>query len=306
MKKKGKIKKALALALMAAGVIIFLYPDIMGLVQSVTSGSYIQEFEEYYGTGEDADTEEEADAEDTEGEMAYADLYEAIAAYNQEIYEDGQAGFRDAWSYVQSPVNIDSLENELFGYIEIPSMDVKLPLYIGASVSNMAKGAAIMGQTSIPIGGTNTNSVIAGHRGYRGSPYFRYITKMQLGDYVYITNPWGTLTYQAVDIQVIDPYDSDAVKIQEGKELITLLTCHPYASGGKYRYLVFCERVEDDTQDAESLPENYEEINEQLQEESAWDASAMETLLRRTGAAVILVLIFFTAAKGGKKDRKGN
>lgn len=304
MKGKGKVKRILSLALMAAGVAIFLFPDIMSLVQTVASNNYIRQFEEYYGVEETEDEAEDTGEEDTE--MPYAELYEAIVRYNQEIYESGQEDFRDAWSYVQSPVDIDCLENELFGYIEVPSMGVKMPLYIGASVSNMAKGAAIMGQTSIPIGGTNTNSVIAGHRGYGGSPYFRYITDVELGDYVYITNPWETLTYQAVDIQVINPYDSDAVKIQEGKELVTLLTCHPYASGGKYRYLVFCERVEDDTQDAESLPDNYEEINEQLREEYAWDASAMETLLRRTGAAAILVLILITAVRGRKRQKKGN
>jgi sortase A len=125
-------------------------------------------------------------------------------------------------------------------------MNVTLPLYVGASISKMAKGATVLGQTSLPIGGTNTNSVIAGHRGYKGSPFFREIEKLSIGDYVYITNPWERLIYQVESIDIINPYDSEKLVIQEGKDMITLLTCHPYMSHGKYRYLVYCVRVDDD------------------------------------------------------------
>ena len=121
-------------------------------------------------------------------------------------------------------------------------MDVKLPLYIGASKENLSKGAAVLGQTSLPVGGTNTNSVIAGHRGYQGIPYFREIERLEVGDKVSITNPWETLTYRVESIAIIDPYDNDAVKIQDGKDMVTLVTCHPYRSHGKYRYIVYCVR----------------------------------------------------------------
>ena len=98
-------------------------------------------------------------------------------------------------------------------------------------------------QTSIPIGGENTNAVIAGHRGWGGAAYFRYITELQPGDEVIITNLWGTLTYRVAETQIIWPYEVDQILIQENRDLITLLTCHPYASGGKQRYLVICERA---------------------------------------------------------------
>lgn len=152
-----------------------------------------------------------------------------------------------------------------------------------------------MGQTSMPIGGINTNSVIAGHRGYNGSPYFKYIENVQLGDYIYVTNPWGTLTYQAVEISIINPYDSDAVKIQEGKDMVTLLTCHPYASAGQYRYLVFCERVEDDSHNAPSLPANWEEINEIFAADQRQSEIVIfkEDILRRIGVCIILAIIVY-------------
>lgn len=288
---------------MIAGVAIFLYPDVATLLQDRNSEKYIEDFEEIYKT----DDQKDGDGEE-EQERPFQDLYDAIVAYNENIYETGQKDFKDAWCYTQSPVNIDCLENELFGYIEVPSMDVKLPLYIGASEYNMARGATVMGQTSIPIGGINTNSVIAGHRGYAGAPFFRYIENVKLGDYIYITNPWETLTYQAVEISIINPYDSDKVKIREGKDMVTLLTCHPYASGGKYRYLVYCERVKDDSTNAASLPVNWEELNQEpyvISDEGEGVGSSIsfinaERNLRRVGAGVILVVIVFVIFKKRK------
>ena len=121
-------------------------------------------------------------------------------------------------------------------------MHVKLPLYLGATLENMRKGAAIMGETSLPLGTKNSNCVIAAHRGYKGIPYFREIEKLKAGDKVTIQNPWEKLSYRVEKIKIIKPDDSDQIRIQKGKDMVTLLTCHPYRSHGKYRYLVFCER----------------------------------------------------------------
>ena len=108
----------------------------------------------------------------------------------------------------------------------------------------MAKGAAVLSQTSMPIGGESTNCVIAGHRGYRGSPYFRNIQRLQVGSAVYVTNPWETLEYTVTGFDIIQPSDLDAILIQPGKDMVTLLTCHPYASRGEYRYVVYCQRAD--------------------------------------------------------------
>ena len=108
----------------------------------------------------------------------------------------------------------------------------------------MARGAAVMGETSAPVGGVSTNCVIAGHRGWRGADKFRHLDRLQPGDMVYVTNDWETLAYAVEEIQIIQPDDVGAVAIRPGEDLVTLLTCHPYASGGKYRYLVICRRVE--------------------------------------------------------------
>ena len=90
--------------------------------------------------------------------------------------------------------------------------------------------------------GKNTNCVIAGHRGYHGAPYFREIERLNPGDKVYIKNPWEKLAYRVESIKIIYPDECDQIKIQKGKDMVTLVTCHPYKSHGRYRYLVYCVR----------------------------------------------------------------
>lgn len=168
--------------------------------------------------------------------------------YNKNLAQNGQS-ISDAWSYEQQPMDLDSLnidsDNPIIGYIEIPDMKIRLPLMLGASSKNLEKGAAVLSQTSMPIGGENTNCVIAGHRGWEGSAYFQYIENMKVGSKVYITNPWETLVYECTSIKVIYPDDVNSILIQPGKDMVTLFSCHPYVlGGGPYRYLVFCERVD--------------------------------------------------------------
>lgn len=253
------IQTLLGFALVAGGLYVFFVPIASEMEQDKETKQFIEDFNiEYYGDKEATvladDTEKildesESDDADTTQVPITRDskesdpLYQEILAYNQNIYNSGQADFKDAWSYTQSPLNISRLENGKFGYIRIPALGKTFSLYLGASMENMARGAAVLGQTSIPIGGVNTNSVIAGHRGWSTGSFFKHIEKIKVGDYIFITNPWETLAYKVSSIDIIDPYDNDKVKIQEDKDMVTLITCHPYGShGNKYRYLVYCER----------------------------------------------------------------
>ena len=177
--------------------------------------------------------------------MLYENLYLDTREYNKWLYATRQESLdsREAYQAYRFDLTEYGLSNQVFGVIQIPKMELEMPLYLGASDENMSNGAAVLAQTSIPIGGENSNSVIAGHRSWNGYKYFLDIELLEAGDLVYITNLWGTLTYRVTEIQIINPNEIDAILIRPGKDMITLLTCHPYGSGGLYRYLVFCERV---------------------------------------------------------------
>lgn len=243
--KSGKIFVIVLMVMVfLLGLVTLLYPHIRKTVVDTVLRNDAQEFIERV-TEELWDEEQLPEEQNaTPTEPPHKDLLNAMQDYNLEIWESKQAGLCDPWSYQQPSFTLGEygLESEVFGAISIPKLDLELPLYLGATYQHLADGAALLSQTSIPIGGNNTNCVIAGHRGWHGASYFRYITDLEIGDEVIITNLWGNLAYEVSDTKIIQPHAIDEILIQEDKEMITLLTCHPYASGGKQRLLVFCDR----------------------------------------------------------------
>ena len=187
--------------------------------------------------------------EETEAEAAplrQPELHAAMRDYNEKIYAEGQRGLCDPWSYIVPAIDLTAyglMADEVIGVLQIPSIEVSLPIYCGASSAHLNKGAAVLGQTSLPIGGENTNAVIGAHRGWNAEDYLRDVEDVRLGDEIIITNFWGELHYTVSEIKVIEPDDIKQILIQPGRELLTVFTCHPYASGGRYRYLLICDRV---------------------------------------------------------------
>lgn len=133
--------------------------------------------------------------------------------------------------------------SEVVGVVSIPSISVEMPLYLGATYEHLASGFAQMSYSSFPVGGVNTNCVIAGHRGWRGAKYLLDADDIRLGDIVYLKNLWETLTYQVVEIKVISPSALHELVIQDGRDLLSIVTCTPVGVGS-HRILITCERVD--------------------------------------------------------------
>ena len=301
-----RLQRGIGLLLLLAGLTAFLAPDLYSLVFQQQTKQVVKEFREAHGVHENS-VENAQQSTPFEGNSSA--LLEQIRQYNADIFTSKQAGLVDAWSFTENPFGF-ALEDDLFGCITVPAMDVELPLYLGASEPNMAKGAVVLGQTSVPVGGENTNAVIAAHRGYHGAPYFREIERLNIGDSVEVTNPWETLTYTVTDIAIIRPDDLSAIEIQEGRDLLTLITCHPYRSGGKYRYVVSCVRSGSQTRDTnQKSSDNRCEIPavERISYTSSEPEIRQENLLRLAGAALIAVLIVWNLLprrRGRKEESK--
>ena len=237
--------RVLYLSIFLLGRTIFSIPYAQRIRVQQEMDSSIQAFE-------DQETTVSAQTETlpTEETRAYAELWEEMRSYNEKIHDEQQAllSSRAALQKTDFQLRDYGRNDEVFAVLNIPKINLDMPVYLGATDQNLANGAAYLSQTSLPIGGENTNCVIAGHRGWNGAYYFRYVPDLRKGDVVTLQNLWETLSYQVVETKIIAPSDVDAIRIQEGRELLTLLTCHPYASGGKQRFLVICERVykEDD------------------------------------------------------------
>ena len=220
----------LAALLAVVGVCVMLWPVFTGHRLQADTDAAVQEFL----------------AEHDEPEQSYPELLADLQDYNRQLYAEKQRDLTSLEACEEPAASLLAygIDDEIIGVLEIPAMDLTMPVYLGASDEHLALGAAVLGSTSAPIGGNNTNCVIAGHRGWRGADYFRHIDKLAVGDTVKLTNLWETLTYTVMDIQIIQPHEIEKIKIQQGRDLLTLLTCHPYASGGKQRYVVYCERTE--------------------------------------------------------------
>lgn len=224
-----------AVLLFFAGLLVLLYPVLNGARLENASQEAVESFIDAFAVP----------VERPKGTLRpYGELYAAMEEYNERIYAEKQRGLSDPWAYEAAGIDLSSygLEDDIIAVLSVPAMELEMPVYLGASYDNMALGAAVLGQTSLPIGGSNTNCVIAGHRGWNGAAYFLNIDKLRVGDELSITNLWETMDYTVSEIRIIEPNDIDQILIQEGRELLTLMSCHPYASGGRYRYLVFCER----------------------------------------------------------------
>lgn len=231
--KARQIVLILGLVLVLVGAGVLLYPRF-------TAFHYAQEVSRQ----KESFLEQVAPEEAQEPDPRLEELYEKLAEENQRLYEEHQPQLVDPFSYEQPAIDLSEygLEDGVIGYLTIDKMGIELPIYLGANPRNMTLGAAHMTNTSYPIGGENTNCVLAGHRGYFQAPMFRNIQKLELGDVVQVQNFRETLQYEVSEIQVVNPDEVECLSIRSGEDLLTLITCHPYPTN-TYRYVVICTRI---------------------------------------------------------------
>lgn len=225
-----KLVRIIAIILFIVGLGFFAYPIVLREAFDIQVNKEIYQFNQLKTTNDD--------------NLLYTELRRAMFEYNEKLYLSGQSGLIDQLSYEKPDFLLSDygIDSDILGYITIPAIDIKLPIYNGASKENMAKGAAYLAHTSLPVGGENTNCVIAAHTRYKSIYMFKRITELNVGDKIYITNFWETLVYQVVETKVIDPNDSQNIYIKANRSLITLSTCHPYPDNYQ-RYLVYAELV---------------------------------------------------------------
>jgi len=191
---KGKILFViLAILLLLFGGGTMLYPALNGLWVEQTMHRDSEDFLLLLEEDAERTAEEnshvipgEPESEKSDVPEQYSQLWLDMKAYNEAIFREGQKGLSDPSAYEGSCFRLSDygLDSEVFGVFSIPKLDLQMPIYMGAAKENMAAGAAVMGQTSLPIGGSDTNCVLAGHRGWNGAAYFLYINQLEPGDTV--------------------------------------------------------------------------------------------------------------------------
>ena len=327
---KEKIIQVIMVLIFISGLLVFLYPKYTEWKSAYETEKTIEEFEETLLVFQKVshEKEEEEIIEDKQ-EIQKKDnihveaLYKDMVEYNKRLYREGQSGLKDPFSYENPSFDLQEygFENNVIGTIEIEKIEVKLPLYLGATTENMKKGGVILGETSMPTGEKNSNVVIAAHRGYQGIPMFREIEKIETGDMIEITTVFDTLIYQVTECKVILPNQINEILIQAEEDMITLLTCHPYTQN-THRYLVFakrCEEAKEENKVSETVLEIQEETvspeitdlpekdneekktngekHETVSESHIW----LETYVPVIGSGIIILMIVAGFILTGKK-----
>ena len=248
----SKTRKGIVMVMLLVffvGCILFAYPYIRGFYLDARVQDSANSFLELVKPSEKPAPSElsptEATQEPTKETIPNQELWDAVHDYNQQSWEDRQSGLTDPWSYQQPSFTLGDfgLEDEVFAVISIPKIELEIPIYLGATDDHLSLGAAHLSQTSLPVGGSNTNCVIAGHRGWHNGKYFHDIVSLSKGDMVEITNMWETLHYRVVETKTIESYEVEKIKILPVRDMITLLTCYYTGSNHKMRFAVYCERV---------------------------------------------------------------
>lgn len=228
VKKRKKVRAAhiIALILAVAGVGTLLYPT--WLTHRLVAAMDVEVTNWQERTAEHGSSELDG-------------LIAAMHEHNLQLAQSAQSGLKDPFSYEQPGFDLSAygIAEDVVGRLKVSRLGLDAPIVLGGSADNLARGIALLGQTSLPVGGENTNVVLAGHR----TPGMLWdVEDLQIGDTIEVSNVRDTLVYRIIETKVIVPSAIEEVLIQPEKDLITILTCHPLRKNYQ-RYLVRAERV---------------------------------------------------------------
>ena len=208
------------------GLSVMLYPTVSDYVNQRHQSRALASYDETVNEMSDAD---------------YTAYFEAADAYNQRLAATPNSFFtpEQVSGYDET---LDVSGTGIMGYITIPRIGVELPIYHGTSDAVLQVAAGHLEGTSLPVGGASTHAVISAHRGLPSAKLFTNLDQLEVGDTFTITVLDRTLTYEVDNISIVLPTETDSLKVSEGKDYVTLMTCTPYGIN-THRLLVRGRRI---------------------------------------------------------------
>lgn len=226
MKKKNLSTIALVLVFFV-GLSVLLYPTI---------SDYWNSFHQSRAIATYADSVADMDEQD------YEEMWNAAQEYNEKLFETGHGlGLKKKEKKEYNKL-LNVSGTGIMSYIEIPKIKCSLPIYHGTDEGVLQIAIGHIEGSSLPVGGVNTHCVLSGHRGLPSAKLFSNLDKLEEGDVFMIRTLDQTLTYEVDQIRIVLPDEVDDLKIEEGKDLCTLVTCTPYGIN-THRLLVRGHRV---------------------------------------------------------------
>ena len=174
----------------------------------------------------------------------------------------------------------------IMGYIEIPTINVNLPIYHGTGSDSLERGVGHLLGSSLPVGGESTHAILTGHSGMASQKMFTDLVQVEVGDVFYLHILDETLAYQVRELNTVLPHDTSLLGISTGEDLCTLITCTPYGIN-THRLLVTGSRIP--YEEAETI---VEEITQQEQQpRSTWEEKYIAGIVAGIFAVLIVALV---------------
>mgnify|MGYP002585885471 FL=1 len=225
---KNRIVVILLIVVLLAGLSLLLYPFVSDYWNSLHQSRAIATYME-------AVTELD--------EAAYEEWWDGAKAYNASLPGTQNRFLPDKEEQRNYEKLLDISGTGILGYVEIPNIDVLLPIYHGTDEEVLQVAIGHIEGSSLPVGGESTHCVISGHRGLPSSRLFTDLDQLTEGDIFILRVLDETLTYEVDQIHIVEPDDTSLLGIEEGQDLCTLITCTPYGVNS-HRLLVRGHRVE--------------------------------------------------------------
>ena len=280
MKRKTTILTASILVFLTA-LGITLYPIISNYVNQKYASKIYTEYEEMIQNVDDTSLKDARRFAEQ-----YNNALAPVSAYEQESLSEASQNY-------DTLLNMGG--NGIMGYVEIPSIQVNLPIYHGTDSETLERGIGHLLGSSLPIGGASTHSVLSGHSGLARQKMFTDLLQVKEGDVFYLHVLGETLAYQVVSLNTVLPYDTSLLGITPGADLCTLITCTPLAVN-THRLLVTGERIP---------YESAQEIQAEMQQEttgveSAWEQEYLHGLYIALAIVLLLMIICCAVAFFGR------
>ena len=218
---KKKSSKIVIIIIFLAGLSLLLYPFVANQWNNHRQKQLIGNYESVISDKEAA------------GNIDYAAEMKKAEAYNDALLP---SILPDSFAVADASTETDSSYEDslniagdgMMGIVEIPKIAIKLPIYHGTGDEVLQKAAGHLEGSSLPIGGESTHAVISAHRGLPSASLFTDLDQLEIGDHFLIHVLDETLCYEVDQILVVDPEDTSALAVEDGEDLVTLLTCTPY------------------------------------------------------------------------------
>lgn len=275
------VKKILVTLFIGASLVMMFYPWISNFVNQHQADITVDNYKK----------KEKSLSEEQKEEMwKKAQMYNADLAQNQveltDPFVESKSAIKSGLIY-NNLLNID--KSGMMCYLEIPCINVNLPVFHGTAASTLERGIGHLEGSSLPVGGKSTHAVLTGHTGLNNAKLFTDLTEVKEGDLFFLHTLGKDLAYRVIEIEVVLPEETQDLLIRKGKDLVTLITCTPY---GVNSHRLFVTGIR-----TKYTPEEKENAKDDRSKDSQWMNAYKKAAIIGLAIAIAVIILLKSFSK---------